>query len=298
MAKANEIRRYALYGEGNQAIAPEFLHIETIWARSSQNDWTIAPHAHPAMVQIFVLQDGGGELVEDGARSALVPLSLIAVPAGAIHAFHFEEGAQGWVLSLAQSLLHDGRISQILPALPFVRGEIRRVALAPDAPFSQRLILQITDFADAIARGGVAALRPSLLAQLALVLTLVGEALAQGQSVGPQRAGHDRLVMRFHDLVEGHFRDHWNVDRYASLLSTTVPTLNRACKAVAGKSPGQIIHDRQVLEAMRMLTFTLSNVTQISEALGFSDPAYFARFFKSATGLTASAFRIRNPWLA
>ena len=50
-------------------------------------------------------------------------------------------------------------------------------------------------------------------------------------------------------------------------------------------------HDRLQLEAERDLVYTALDVKAIADTLGFSDAAYFSRFFAKRTGLNPSAFR-------
>jgi AraC family 4-hydroxyphenylacetate 3-monooxygenase operon regulatory protein len=46
-----------------------------------------------------------------------------------------------------------------------------------------------------------------------------------------------------------------------------------------------------VLEIKRMLAFTKMSVNDICYQTGFSDPAYFSRFFKKHSGKTALVYR-------
>jgi AraC family transcriptional regulator, transcriptional activator of pobA len=66
---------------------------------------------------------------------------------------------------------------------------------------------------------------------------------------------------------------------------------------VLGHAPGEVVQQRLLLEAMRLLTYTASSIGQIAATLGFADPAYFARFFKARTGHTASSFRESRAWV-
>jgi len=295
-----DISRYALYGEGNQPIAPEFLHIETISARSSQHEWTISPHAHPGIFQLLLLEEGHGEMVDDSGSRLLEPVSLVAVPSGAVHAFRFAEDAQGWVLSVADALLHDGRLSgfaTIAGLFAPAAGGAMLCRLEGGSATAHRLGWLLADLAQAAAGGAAGALPATMVAELAMVLTLAGEGLSGGSQPNP-RGGHDALVARFRRLVDAHYREGWNITAYTAALATTPPTLTRACRHVLGKAPGDVVQDRLLLEAMRLLTYTTSSVGQIAERLGFADPAYFARFFKTRSGSTASAFRRQRAWLA
>ena len=66
--------------------------------------------------------------------------------------------------------------------------------------------------------------------------------------------------------------------------SSTRATLTRACRAAFGKAPAEMVHDRLALKAMRYLRFTAAGVAQVSDCLGFTDPTYFARFFRNHAG--------------
>lgn len=85
---------------------------------------------------------------------------------------------------------------------------------------------------------------------------------------------------------------------YARALGTTRATLMRACRAAFGKAPAEMVHDRLALKAMRYLRFTAAGVAQVSDCLGFTDPTYFARFFRNHAGMTASVFRRDHGWVA
>ncbi len=104
--------------------------------------------------------------------------------------------------------------------------------------------------------------------------------------------------MAFRDMVDATYRQGMSIGDYADRLATTTPTLNRACRARLNKAPGEILRERLLLEAMRYLTFTSTSISQIADELGFSDPAYFARFFKHRTGIPASRFRSERGWFA
>ncbi|HSG56759.1 MAG TPA: helix-turn-helix domain-containing protein, partial [Paracoccaceae bacterium] len=92
------------------------------------------------------------------------------------------------------------------------------------------------------------------------------------------------------------FRDGLAVGAYARELGASVPTLARACRTILQAPPGEVVRARVLLEALRHLTFTSDSLSAISDRLGFSDPAYFARFFKRRTGRTASQFRREGGW--
>ena len=58
-----------------------------------------------------------------------------------------------------------------------------------------------------------------------------------------------------------------------------------------GNTPLQIINERIILEAKRMLRYSSLRVKEVSIDLGFEDPSYFNKFFKKITGITPADFR-------
>jgi AraC family transcriptional regulator, transcriptional activator of pobA len=64
--------------------------------------------------------------------------------------------------------------------------------------------------------------------------------------------------------------------------------------STASKSPLQVIHDRIILEARRMLIFTDKTAKEIAYELGYEDPSQFSRFFKKNTDLSIQQFREKH----
>ena len=94
----------------------------------------------------------------------------------------------------------------------------------------------------------------------------------------------------FEDLIELNFKTEKFVKEYALKLNITEKHLNRVTKSCIGKTSTQLISERIILEAKRMLIYSKSNVTQISEELGYYDNSYFVRFFKKNVGMTPLNF--------
>lgn len=297
MAKARDLQKYALYGEEAGATAPEFLHIEPISARSRQHEWTIAPHSHPGIHQILLLESGSGQLVADDLDVQLRPRTLIAVPSQCVHAFRFDPDSEGWVFSFAVELLHDPRLSRGEASSCFDGRSAQVEQLREGDPALARLDWLMADLAAEFSGKTAASLSDRQVAQAGLVIASAEETL-HNVAAAPDTDRQRALALAFREMVDATYREGLSIGDYAEKLATTVPTLNRACRARLDKSPGEILRDRLLLEALRYLTFTSASVSRISDELGFSDPAYFARFFKQRTGIPATRFRKERGWFA
>lgn len=286
-----EVSHYALYGEHSHDVSPEFVHSERIVDRSSRHDWTIEPHAHPGLWQVLLIEEGTALLASERGQREVTGPGAFVVPSGAVHAFRFSPHAQGWVLSFAAALLNDPRLVAFVGALDLASEGARWRPLG-DAPVAlERLGWAMADIDRALGAG------EGFTAATLASLTVVLAAVAGIQDLEARRP-HPRatLAERFAALVEVHYRQHWSVTDYAGVLGTTAATLTRACREAFGKAPAGLVHDRLLLEARRYLAFTAAPVGTIADRLGFADPAYFARFFKSGTGMTATQWRERETW--
>lgn len=95
----------------------------------------------------------------------------------------------------------------------------------------------------------------------------------------------------FSRLLEIHFREKHNVSEYAELLHVAPKTLTHKFKNLQLESPNQLIINRILIEAKRLLVYTEKPVKEIAYNLGYEDPAYFNRLFTSKTGSTPSIFK-------
>lgn len=95
---------------------------------------------------------------------------------------------------------------------------------------------------------------------------------------------------KFEMLVERHFMGEKLPSYYAGLMAVTPRHLNRIAQAVAGKTATDVILDRVLLEAKKMLVQQQDSFANIAALLGYDDYAYFSRLFKSREGETPSRF--------
>jgi AraC-like DNA-binding protein len=99
------------------------------------------------------------------------------------------------------------------------------------------------------------------------------------------------ILFSFQELIEKHYWEKRKPKEYATLLNVTPNHLNAMCKKKSGKSAGELIRQRVLLEAKRMLAHTKVSVAEVAYALNFDDNSYFGRFFKKYVGITPEQFR-------
>lgn len=282
---------YALYGEtgGKPAYGADigWLHCESIAERSRLHDWEIGVHRHESLFQLLAIRSGSCDTTLDGQRLKLRGPCLVTVPALVVHGFHFSPDVKGIVATVLEQ-----RVQGLLDGDPALKEHVLR----PHAQAISR------DTAAGIDRAVQALLREyhghadwrgvALDVTLLHLLVLAGRALtdvARASEPHGQRALDH--VQRFRHAIARRFREQPSMAACADELGITPTQLNRACQQVLGHNALGVLHARLLLEAQRELAYTTMSVKQIAFGLGFTDAAYFTRFFQRHTGRTPSASR-------
>jgi AraC family transcriptional activator of pobA len=111
-----------------------------------------------------------------------------------------------------------------------------------------------------------------------------------------QRAADDpdvQLYRRFSEVLERDYARHHDAPHYADALGLPQAALSRALVNVTGRATKELITDRRMLEAARLLRFSDMSVGEIAYRAGYGDQLYFSRAFKRQFTEAPSAYRER-----
>ncbi len=261
------------------------LHYESVAVRGNEMDWTIPAHHHEGLHQFQFLHKGRVRGTIDGREfKASGPAMLMLAP-GSVHGFTYTRDAVGHQVTIPTATL-----GQLLGGSALVAGALDQsfvIERPADAAAFAGLLAQLAREFTSAAPGRVHALHA--------LATLVAVRFVRERGVQferEQRPGaRDTLVRRFQVLVDHHYASPQPLDFYAAQLGVTPDHLSRSCRAVARRSALQMLHDRRMLEARRLLAYTPMPVVEVAAQTGFEDPAYFSRFFRREVGHSPSEYR-------
>lgn len=127
------------------------------------------------------------------------------------------------------------------------------------------------------------------------VLLAEAQELYADTPVEQQDNAATQLSKAFRLAVERYYTERKQVQDYADRLGVTANHLVKTIREVTGVTPGQIIQDRLLLEAKRLLAHSPQSIAAISHELAFQAPSQFGRWFKNAAGISPGEFRQGFP---
>lgn len=246
---------------------------------TSEGRWRVeAMRSYERPVLIWFTR-GQGRITAAGVKRGYGAHNAIFLPAGTMHGFDTIGQVFGTVLHL-----------------PRVSGNPW-----PETPVHLRIRdaqpqAELTALIDGIERE-LKDDRPAKDRAIAAQVAMISVWLDRNGDAADRHQGKDgspaarRLAARYSRLLERDFRTSRGVADYAEELGVTPTHLNRCCRQTAGLGAHDLLSDRKLFEARRLLRETGEPVSSIAAALGFRSAAYFSRAFKVETGQNPSSFR-------
>ncbi|MEH0468250.1 AraC family transcriptional regulator [Streptomyces sp. B21-097] len=285
-----------LYGFQPPVGTPYGLEVSTVEDFFAQHDdWPWNPPRPGRATFHYLIAVTEGELRHDvdHVTRTVAPGQWLWVRPGHAQCWHPPGAARGPFVLFEPDVLRPD-VARLLA--PLTAHEAPAV-LSPhpdDTAWLQQTALQLLDEHRALGRRPLDvhhALRRSLLESLLLRLADAPEVTTADTSAGTSRGDTYR---RFVDALELHFRELHRAADYAESLGCSVRTLSRAARDATGRGVRELIDERRLLEARRLLGSARWDARSVAVHLGFADPSNFGRFFRERTGLTPAAFAARQ----
>lgn len=182
---------------------------------------------------------------------------------------------------------HDSEVS----CVGFLFGTTEHLFIKPDDSEQQRLKLLLDVFIEEFKTAD--RIQHEMLLVLLKRLIILVTKRARSAYIPETKMKDEKfhLVRKFNLLVEANFRTRHSVSFYAEQLFKSPKTLSNLFAIYNDKSPSQVIQERILIEAKRLLIFTDMPVKQIGYDLGFEEMSHFSNFFKKQTRQSPLDFR-------
>lgn len=135
---------------------------------------------------------------------------------------------------------------------------------------------------------GVAAVLSKGLFTNAEVLVQVTDALGKNRRLGSEA---QRLVRQAMAYIHEHYAEPFSREQLALATGLSARYLTQCFHAETGITPVKYLNRYRIRQARILLEQSEMNITEAALAVGFADPSYFARIFRSEVGVAPRAYR-------
>jgi AraC family transcriptional activator of pobA len=249
------------------------------------------PHRH-AYHELIWIREGQGQHLIDGEPVEFGPHTLTLIAKGQVHQFRRAEDIRALVARFDDDWLEDGLAGELGRRVLFTGTGC--TSLGPPEDEAERfdaLLDLLRVEAERPANRESAELRRHLLSASLLWAQRWRE--AQLEEGGATRSDV-QLHQRFLETLERDFASSHDAGHYARELGVSPGALSRILTRLTGRTTKQLILERVILEAVRLLRFSDLSIKEIADRLGFSDQFAFSKAFKRQRGEAPLDFRSRR----
>ena len=243
------------------------------------------PHRHSFYV-ICLINNGSGIHVIDFEEFEVKPNRLFIVSPLQVHFWKLNTNTNISLIQFSEKILHfnNESVSSLLSMIMIKSNYL---------DLSHEQSKEVLDFAQKLEKETINSdiYSADIIRGYLIVLCRLIERMTDNKDGDNPINSKENKVQLFLDLVEKNFNRNKGVSYYAGELSITPNYLNMLCKKQFGRSAGEMITSRIMLEAKRLLYHTKTDVSQIAFELGYEDPSYFTRAFRKTEHITPTEFR-------
>jgi AraC family transcriptional activator of pobA len=247
------------------------------------------PHKHNLFLTVLFTHGSGIHEI-DFEKYTVKPGSIFMLNPGQIHYWELSNDIGGIILLHSQEFFDISFTKQSIYDFPFFSFIHNQSALflneteENDVARSFELVLKEYKEPQALSKQKIIALLSGIYIDLTRIYLNTGN---------KDVSKHERYTEYLHTLeklIEENFKTEKSPATYAEMLNITIRHLNRLTQSTLGKSTTQLITERVILEAKRLIVYNPTSLAKISYDLGYKDYSYFSRLFKKWTEFTPSEF--------
>jgi AraC-like DNA-binding protein len=245
------------------------------------------PHKH-SFYEILWLTSGKSTNVIDYHQTIVSPQTLFFISPGQLHLMSAAANVKGYSITFTEEfLLLTANNKEKLLSLSFLDNSYATpsIKLTSAAQAELSAILRLLEEEVSLPEKS-----PVIIGHLLYVFLNKLQRI-----IDAKRGSHDLAntirFKKFKQLSEENFRAQKGLPFYAGKLNLTPHRLNEICKLVSGRTAGEVIRERLILEIKRLLIHSDWTIGEISDYLGFEDISYFSRQFRKKELMTPSVYR-------
>ena len=249
----------------------------------------VFPHRH-SFYHVVLFTEGAGSHTIDFETFEVKPFQIYFMVPGQVHSWDFKGFTDGYIINFSEAFFKSFLLKpEYLDAFSFLSGDLKDAVIDLPQGIQQKVVTLFEEIVTEASHSNPLATDMVRLLMLQLFITL--NRLNVPNDYKGKTPYNQTLLKSFRKLVDQHYTNLKHPKDYAELLYITPNHLNALCKDMLGMQAGEVIRNRVLLEARRLLTNPQLSITEIALNLNFNDNSYFTKFFKKSAGITPDEFR-------
>ena len=283
------MKRYPIYNiqRFNCNSVNSNLYINTFKNHLVDHSFVEESHRHNSYV-LFFFTKGSGTHEIDFNVFAIQPGSMFFLQPGQIHRWELSDDVEGFVIFYSQEMYNLYFGQKTVEDYPFYFSVDNKPEIIFDATES-KAILPYFEILILESQANQLLKQHKILNLLDIIHIEI--ARKYGETNFHETHSYNLKIKNFGVVLEDNFKSEKAPSFYAAQLNISLKHLNRICNEILQKTTTDIITERIILEAKRMLIDRKFTVNEIATELGYTDYSYFTRLFKKKTTITPTNFR-------
>ena len=270
-------------------LAKDFLRIEKL--RTDYHYLSTVPHRHDHYELLWITSGEGYHYI-NFKPYPFKKNRIYLLQEGQMHlTSEFER--DGWIILISEQLMH-----QFFAMHPMEEGS------GLFDPFGINPFIDLDSHTGLFLNNGLSLLQTELISKhlnrdvlfhlLSVMLLKINEQHSKVYGKEPIVQRDKEVLLSLRRLINQYYQSEHNTAFYVRALGINIKTVNHICQRLTQRTVHDLIKDKLLTEAKMLLLTTGVSMKEIAFELGFSDPAYFGRFFKKLTNLTPANYRFNN----
>ena len=248
------------------------------------------PHSHNFYLCVLFTKGTGTHEIDFNSYT-IEPGMVFFLKPGQTHFWKFDTQPEGYIFFHSQEFYELKYLDHTLGSFPFYYSNQNPPFLQLSEEKLVDISIHFTELYKEYRENNILreAKITNLINYIYIELTRVYTADVTIEKLGS--TSYAQILEQLETLINIHFYNQKLPKFYAAQLNITTKHLNRVVQKTINKTTSQLISERILLEAKRLIVHSSDNLAGIANTLEFSDYAYFSKFFKSKIGLTPMEFR-------
>jgi AraC family transcriptional activator of pobA len=276
----------AEFSEGNEE---SYFYSNDLKTHLKTHQFVNNPHKHSTYISILFTKGTGMHQI-DFTTYPVKPGSIFLLNPGQAHCWNLSKDADGYVFIHTQEF-YNGlfsnhkiedfpffHLSQNYPLIVIKNKELDKI----EAYFKEMDLEFHRPFSDTALKLGTL---------LNLVYIELSRLYKDKKQASENENNTYLKVKKLQKLIDRNYKIKKFPKEYANLMNMTTRHLSRICQETLKKTTTELISDRILLEAKRMLIHKDISISSVADELGYEDISYFTRLFKKNTGLSPKEFQ-------